>query len=212
MKPLLLLSLLPFFLSACLFPTKPGPGLEHFDSQAPKVGDSAPDFVLQNLEGETVSLASLIGEKPIVLQLGSHTCPIYRYRRFGMRQLHEKYKDDAHFILVYTLEAHPVGSVSPYSDKEWVSLWNRIPGVLIPQHESYEERASQANNSKQSLEKYYQYQYLVDTIDNQVWTDYGSAASPAYVIDLSGKVALRQAWVNPQEIDRTLQSINQKNQ
>lgn len=206
---LFFLLLTPFFLSACLFPTKPGPGLEHFEAQAPTVGESAPHFVLQTVEGDSVSLDSLLGEKPIVLQLGSHTCPIYRYRRFGMRQLHEKYKDKAHFLLVYTLEAHPVGSKSPYSDEEWVSLWNRIPGVLIPQHESYEKRLDQAKTSQEKLKKYYQYQYLVDTIDNKVWTDYGSAASPAYVIDASGKIILRQAWVNPKEIEGALKGLIQ---
>jgi len=208
-KRFLFFFLVPICLSGCLFPTKPGPSLKHFESEAPNVGDIAPTFALQTLEGQNVSLDSLIGEKPIVLQFGSHTCPVYRYRRFGMRQLHEKHKGKAHFLMVYTLEAHPVGSPSPYSNKEWVSLWNRIPGVLVSQHEDYKERLEQAQYSKKTLQKYYQYQYLVDTIDNKVWNHYGSAASPAYVIDLSGKIALRQAWVNPKEIDTILLSLGQ---
>ncbi len=199
--------IIPLLCSACLFPTKPTRGLEHFNDEAPDVGENAPNFTLKNLNGKEVSLNSLIGEKPIVLQLGSHTCPVYRYRRFSMRQLHAEYRDDAHFLMIYTLEAHPVGSNSPYADREWVSLWNRIPGVLIPQPDNYEERLTVASDSQSKLSKYYQYPYLVDNINNSVWKSYGSASSPAFVIDQSGKIALKQVWVNPKEIAKTLDKL-----
>lgn len=196
-----------FLLSGCLFPTKPGKGLEHFNEQAPQLGDKAPNFVLHTLSGESIELDTLVGDKPIVLQLGSHTCPVYRYRRFGMKSLYERYQEQVHFLLIYTLEAHPVGSASPYSDKEWVSLWNRIPGVLVRQHANYQQRVEQALRSRTELADFYRYPYLVDTIDNQIWRQYGSAASPAYVIDREGKIVLRQAWVNPREIERSLTGL-----
>ncbi len=199
--------IISFCLSACLFPVKPGPHLGHFEEQAPNVGEPAPRFTLANLDGEAVSLDSLIGEKPIVLQIGSHSCPVYRFRRFSMRRLHEKYKDDVTFLLIYVQEAHPVGSNSPYVDKEWVSFWNKIPGVLIPQHKSHEERLEQARQSKEKLQKYYKYTYLVDDINNTVWTDYGSASSPAFVIDTNGDVALKQVWVRPGKIDKVLSEL-----
>ena len=204
---LVVITLLPLVFAGCLFPTQPGPGLEHYHDQAPAIGSKAPDFILTNLAGEQVRLSSLIGQKPIVLQLGSHSCPVYRYRRYSMRNLYKKYQDEVTFLLVYTLEAHPVGSISPYSDEEWVSLWNRIPGVLIPQHSTFAERMKRAKHSKNELSKYYQYPYLVDNLDNEVWQVYGAAASPGYIIDLSGTIVLRQAWINPKKLEEKLQTL-----
>jgi len=44
------------------------------DDGAPRVGELAPPFVLQNLEGDRqVDLASLAGAKPVVLFFGSYT-------------------------------------------------------------------------------------------------------------------------------------------
>ena len=46
----------------------------HYDAQAPKVGDIAPDFELQDAHGENpVRLSDLQGEKPIALVFGSFT-------------------------------------------------------------------------------------------------------------------------------------------
>jgi len=187
------------------FPLKAGPRLAHFDQQAPTVGELAPDFTLKNLQGQAVTLQSVIGNRPVVLQLGSHSCPVYRYRRFGMAELYEKYRDQVRFLLVYTLEAHPIGSRSPYSDEEWVSWWNRLPGVLIPQHQHYQERLKMAAKSKTNLD--IQYPYLIDEMNNAVWLVYGSASSPAFIIDRQGRIVLRQVWINPTELEETLAQL-----
>ena len=49
--------------------------------------------------------------------------------------------------------------------------------------------------------------FLVDDMDNSVWRRYGAAPSAAYVIDLRGVIRLRQPWVNPGEIRKTLNEI-----
>jgi hypothetical protein len=46
-------------------------GLDHL---APKAGDIAPDFTLQNIAGtETITLSSFRGQKPVALIFGSYT-------------------------------------------------------------------------------------------------------------------------------------------
>ena len=120
--------------SGCLalpgcFPHEAGPRLQHFYQEAPDVGTQAPVFNLVNLKGEQVSLKTLIGEKPVVLQFGSHSCPVYRYRRREMKKVYQEFHTVAHFVIVYTLEAHPVGTKSPYSDEEWVTWINRLTDV-----------------------------------------------------------------------------------
>jgi len=195
-------------LSACslLFPTDAGDDLPDFDAQAPKEGEQAPLFELRDTNGKSISLKDMIGEKPIVLQLGSHSCPVYRYRRFDMKRLHGEFKDRVNFIVVYTLEAHPKGSKSPYSDEEWVHYVNELTDVKIKQAEAISQRQEQARESVAELKLEYA-PVLIDSMDNKVWNLYGKAPAAAYVIDTQGRIVLRQAWVNPDEIDEVLERI-----
>jgi peroxiredoxin len=46
----------------------------NYNSQAPKIGDQAPDFELQDIKGENpLRLSSYQGNKPVVLIFGSFT-------------------------------------------------------------------------------------------------------------------------------------------
>lgn len=198
----LLLLPLALFAAGC-FPHHAGPRLAHFHDQAPAVGEPAPNFTLRDLDGRPVELAELIGERPIVLQLGSHTCPVYRYRRFWMRDLHEEFGDRVHFLIVYTVEAHPVGSKSPYTDEEWDTWWNRLTGVRVRQPADEESRREQASFSRERL-KLGGATMVVDEMDDPVWRAYGGASSPAFVIDREGRVVARQVWLEPEKIRQAL--------
>ncbi|MEM6795840.1 MAG: deiodinase-like protein [Acidobacteriota bacterium] len=200
---LLLLALLPLALGC--FPKSPGTTLAHFADQAPAEGAAAPLFELQDLEGAPVQLAELIGDKPVVVQLGSHSCPVYRYRRHTMDNLWEEYEGRVHFLVVYTREAHPVGSESPYRDGEWDPMINRLTGARVAEPQTLEERRETASYSRQELEL--PVPVLVDDMENSVWSAYGAAASPGFVIDTEGRIALRQVWLNPKEIKRTLDGL-----
>ncbi len=47
---------------------------KHYDAQAPRTGDPAPDFELTDVPGETaIRLSQIVGEKPIALIFGSFT-------------------------------------------------------------------------------------------------------------------------------------------
>ncbi len=187
------------------FPHQPGPRLAHFDASAPEIGAPAPAFTLSDLDGNSVDLTSLIGDRPIVLQFGSHSCPVYRYRRFGMAPLWEDYRDRVHFLLVYTIEAHPVGAESPYSAEEW-DLWiNRLVGVRVPQATDLETRREQAIASRNGLA--IEPQVVVDGMDNAVWQTWGAASSPAFVIDRHGRIAARQVWIRPKRLRRVLDQL-----
>ncbi len=201
--PLLLTALL-LPLAAC-FPKKPGPRLAHFADTAPRVGQMAPEFELRDIHGDLVRLSDLVGKKPIVLQFGSHSCPVYRYRRFSMRTLYGDLAEKAHFLLIYTVEAHPVGSKSPYARKEWDTWWNKVAGVRVEQPEDYAGRSDLARFSAERMEV--DSRVLVDGLDNAVWKSYGAAASPSFVIDLDGRVAARHVWVDPKDIRAAVETI-----
>ena len=199
-----LAALLAISVAGC-FPHQAGPRLAHFDTQAPAVGEPAPSFSLRDLAGNTVDLAEMIGEKPIVLQFGSHSCPVYRYRRHWVRDIYDEYQDRVHFVIVYTIEAHPVDSKSPYAEQEWDILWNKMTGVRIRQGADQEARQQQASFSHEKLKL--KPLMVVDDIDDSVWRAYGSASSPAFVIDRQGRVAARQVWLEPRQIRQTLDRL-----
>ena len=204
--PLLLVAAVALLAAACFPPAQhAGRRLAHFPQTAPAEGAEAPEFELATPEGETVRLSDVVGEKPVVLQVGSHTCPVYRYRSRGMRALHDDYAGRARFLVVYTGEAHPVGTASPYTEDEWNPWINRVAGVSLPDPESYEERRERAGFSREKLER--EVLYAVDRMDDAVWKSYGAAPSPAFVIDRDGRIALSQVWVDPDGIRRTLDAL-----
>ena len=187
------------------FPSRPGPRLAHFADEAPALGERAPGFVLQDVGGLPVSLEDLIGVRPVVVQLGSRSCPVFRYRRFGVEGLIEEFRDAVEFVVVYTVEAHPDGSKSPYDDEEWLTWINRVTGVRVEQAESTVARRAEARETIDRLGL--QQTVLVDDVDNEVWRAYGGAPSAAFVLDREGRVALRQVWIDPAEIRDVLRSL-----
>jgi hypothetical protein len=193
--------------SACslLFPTEAGESLSHFDATAPAESAPAPDFELVDIDGKQVTLRDLVGEKPVVVQLGSYSCPVFRYRRYDVQELQREFAGRVEFVVVYTQEAHPVDSINPYVDRIWNPLINELAGVNVPEHKSAEQRRAQASATfdRVNLDS----RFLVDSMDNAVWQQYGAAPSAAYVIDLQGNIYLRQPWVDPKEIRKALIEI-----
>ncbi len=189
--------LISLTLAAC-FPKKAGHRLAHFEHESPAEGAIAPDFKLKTPQGEEVNLNDLLGDKPIVLQLGSHTCPVYRYRRFSMTKLYRDYADKAHFLLVYTLEAHPADAINPYVDRKWVSSFNYVTNTLVNEHQNEEQRSAMAKYSHEALNL--AYPMVVDNMNNEIWRAYGRAPSAAFVISPQGRIAARMPWVDPKQI------------
>lgn len=202
-KPFLpLLGVLLLCGCSSLFPTEPGPTLRHFETEAPAIGQPAPDIRVSTPDGQPVALSSLFGERPVVLQLGSYSCPVFRYRRFDMQPLRERYQDQVTFAVLYTTEAHPVGSVSPYADREWVPWHNRLARVRTREAASLEGRIEQARFAKAQMHS--NAQFLVDPLNNAGWQAYGRAPSAAFLIDSEGIVRLRQVWIEPKALRRAI--------
>ncbi len=192
-------------LTAGCFPKSAGLRLAHFDAQAPQLGEPAPDIALEGVDGYPFELSQWLGGKPIVVQLGSHSCPVYRHRRHWMKELVEDYGERVNFLIVDTLEAHPTGAPSPYADREWRTWLNRLSGVSVPQPEEFEQRRRQARSSREALGL--SQLMVVDELNNSIWLAYGGASSPAFVVAGDGRVASRQVWLDPEEIRRVLDRL-----
>ncbi|MBX7247113.1 MAG: redoxin domain-containing protein [Candidatus Sumerlaeaceae bacterium] len=160
----------------------------------PQIGTLAPDFSLETLEGRPISLSSFRG-KPLVVEFGSVTCPVYRGHIEEMAELKSRHKDKANFLLVYTLEAHPSGSASPYSDHEWIPRKNQTDGILRMQTSTTVQRKELADELvRRHGEKM---TIAIDTMDNKTWQAYGARANSAFVIDADGRIVAAQEWANP---------------
>lgn len=190
---------------ARLFPIEAGESLSDFAAQAPQPGDLAPNFVLTDLNGVEHELAQLALHQPVVVQLGSYTCPVFRYRRFYMHPVREKYQGRVTFLVVYTQEAHPVGARSPYADDEWVPWINRLTGVRNGQAATIEERRTQARAARDAMQS--NAVFVVDDLDNRVWEQYGGAPSAAFLIDTDRRVVLRQPWIDPDPLADAIDAL-----
>ena len=62
-----------------LFPTEAGEDLAHCSASSLQPGDTLPDLVLQALDGTPVLLSSLVRSKPLVVRLGSYSCPVFSW-------------------------------------------------------------------------------------------------------------------------------------
>lgn len=187
------------------FPHQAGPRLAHFADAAPAPGAEVPDVVVHDDGGREVPLADAIGDKPVVLQVGSRSCPVFRYRRFGMHELQREFAGRVDFLVLYTQEAHPVGSPSPYTDEEWDMWINRLTGVRLGATTTLDERRERAVDTVQRFEL--DVAVLVDGMDDAAWEAFGAAPSPAFVLDTDGRVALRQVWVDPDGIRPVLRRL-----
>ena len=152
-----------------------------------------------------MQLGDLVGGRPTVVQLGSRSCPVFRYRRHGMHELHERFGKRVRFVVIYTQEAHPVGSRSPYVEREWNPWINRWTGVRIDQPRTDEERRQRAQEALDELEL--KAQVVVDRMHNDAWQALGAASAPAFVVDAEGRIALRQVWVDPEPIENLLKEM-----
>lgn len=184
------------------FPRLPGPRLAHFETEAPVEGEMLPAVTVVDVRRHRFELQSLTGDRPLVVQLGSASCPVFRYRRFGMADLVEDFGNRVSFVVLYTREAHPVGSPSPYTEDEWDPWINRLTGARWTDTQTTRERRERAEIVSERLDL--APLVLVDPGDDPGWTDFGRAPSAAFVVDRDGRIVHRQIWVDPPELRNVL--------
>ncbi len=86
------------------------------------------------------------------------------------------------FIIIYTREAHPVGS--PGEDNS------------LAQPVTYEERLELASRTIEA--EGLTVPLLVDEMDNPLWCTYGPAPNIAYLIGTGGTIVEKQGWYQPE--------------
>lgn len=113
------------------------------------------------------------------------------------------------FLIVYTLEAHPLGTNNPYSQREVPSKYSRDPdGAPIGQPQTYEQRAILA--VKAGSEDGILPTIIIDSMDNPVWSTYGPAPNIAYLIGIDGSILLKQPWYDPKAMEAAIKALLSK--
>jgi Flp pilus assembly protein TadD len=158
-----------------------GPGAP--PDASPLVGHPAPDAELFRPDGSALRLSSLRG-RPLVLVLGSYTCPQLRHGVPAVNRLYERHRDRALFLLAYVREAHPEGEA-------WQSTINRREGIRLPEARSAEERTEHAALCRRELQ--IPYEAAIDGLDGKVEAAFAAFPSRVFVIDAGGTVTFASA-------------------
>jgi hypothetical protein len=108
-----------------------------------------------------------------------------------------------HFIVIYTLEAHPCGVNSPYTNREWTmrASWDAA-GNPLGQPAAYAARVAMARQCASELGV--SIPVLVDGMDNAVWCAYGGAPNNAYFIEQDGRISAKHGWYQPAGMELTI--------
>lgn len=168
-------------------------------------GSRLPDLEANSLAGGRASLAAFWQERPLVLVTACLSCGQARRWLEGLVELARRHHDRANFLLFYTLEAHPEGSRSPYSDGEWISAKNSAANIHCIQPETLEARLALAGTLLAQLGG--TLQCLVDDMDNAGWQALGGAPNMGLLIDRHGIVVEKQGWFHPPDMERALLAL-----
>jgi tetratricopeptide (TPR) repeat protein len=167
---------------------------------SPLVGRPAPDVELVRAGGGTLRLSSLRG-RPVVLAIGSYTCPQLRHGARVLNQLHRRFGGRATFLMAYIREAHPAGGA-------WPSTINEREGVSLPEARDEAQRAEHAALCARRLE--IPYEIALDGMDGRAETAFAAFPSRAFVIDASGKVTfatgLGEDALRPEALEAALEA------
>ncbi len=147
-------------------------------------GDRFEDVELRTLSGETVRLSDYLNDRPLVLETGSMTCPMYAQSVPPMMALMEKYPELDH-VLLYVREAHP--------------------GELQSQHRTQDDKIDAARKTKARYRD--GRTVLVDDVSGTAHSHYGSMPNSIYVIDPDGTILFRSIWNNADEMDAILAAV-----
>ncbi len=172
-------------------------------------GQQVPDFTLFSEKGKPFNLSSELKKgRPIVLISGSYTCDVSRGNMDAIKKFHEQFGDQAVFFMVYTIDAHPFDTGSPYSPegKVWIAKNNVRDKIKAAQPKTYKQRVELAR--KWMTENSITFPVLVDGPDNFYWKKFGQAPNMVYVITPSQEVFYKQAWFNKERLVKQMESLH----
>ncbi len=157
-------------------------------------GDLFPgEFTIHDLNGNPFPVAGLWRDKPLVLELGSLSCPIFHGNGPSMEDIYAKYDQGtakhARVGLLYVREAHP--------------------GWFVGRHENFSDKL---NNAQALQGKGLTRPIWVDSLDGGLHDSVGPRPNAVYIVDTDGTLVYQSVWNVPSEVDRILDRLVNQNQ
>ncbi len=150
----------------------------------PKPGDVIDNFELMTVDGESVNLYDLL-DKPVVLEAGSVTCPMYAQNVPSMQQLSDQFPE-IRFVVLYVREAHPGSRTLP--------------------HRSDNMKRQQASRLRKAYGD--ERQVLIDNVKGTVHRQIGALPNSLYLINTNGTILFRSDWNEPNKLINVLERLS----
>lgn len=175
-------------------------GGDRWAAAGTRIGEKLPAVDVLTLNGERQPLASFWSTSPVLFVTSSVTCPVARGTCPRLDEIRSALKGTADVVVLYTTEAHPAGSASPYrpNGEPWVTKENEDAGILRAQPKSIEDRLALAREFK-SITKT-ELPIAVDALDDGAWRALGGGPNMAVLVDRAGTVQLKQGWLDSNTI------------
>ena len=162
-------------------------------------GDTMADFTLWDINGNSVTLSSVLNSgKRVLMVSGSYTCPIFRNHMSDLNAVAAQFGNQIECFAVYEVEAHPTGSPQPSSG----NLNPSNPPYNQPN--TYGERKSNLQDLLNGANGPPAGNYIpvpvsvpiyIDGPCNQ-WWQYYNGPNNAYLIDTNGVLFAYHNWFN----------------
>ena len=150
------------------------------------VGDQFVDCELTTLDGTPVRLSDYL-DKPLVLETGSVTCPMYAQAVPPMQGYAAQYPE-LNFVVLYVREAHP--------------------GDRTRAHGSDDQKRCNAGRLRTEYGE--RRTVLIDSIDGRAHQIFGNLPNSIYVIDVDGSIVFRSTWNNTKKLGSVLAALQAK--
>ena len=188
----------------CTLPTQTPP----ITSVGRPAGELAAEFNLFDINGNPFSLEEALAlGKPVLMISASYTCPVFRGKIPSINNVVANYGALITTVIIYTVEAHPDGDISPYFGAVNTGAQNISAGILYAQPDTYGERKAVLQDMLDSLQ--INAPIYLDGPCNEWWNYYGPQPNNAYLIDTSGVIFAHHDWYDkvPDDIECDLDSL-----
>ena len=163
------------------------------------VGDTMADFTLWDINGNSVTLSSILNSgKRVLMTAGSYTCPIFRNHMSDLNAVAAQFGNQIECFTVYTVEAHPTGSPMPNSG----NINPSNPPYYQPN--SYGERKAIVQDLLNGANGPPTGNYIPVPVSTPIyidgpcneWWEYYNGPNNAYLIDTNGILFAYHNWFN----------------
>lgn len=151
-----------------------------------RVGETAPDFEAQVLDGETVQLRDLRIQGHVVLMMGSITSPMCAAVIPEMNHIYADFCEQAiNIYLLYVKESHP--------------------GENYRHHTSMDQKLQHARDLREA--ENVKFPILVDSLEGTIHRSYGPWPTSLFVIHRDGRLAYRSTIADPPDLRQYLKEL-----